>query len=141
MAQQEPGSAWSFDGKILTVRIPMSFRRQGGRKRIVAPGDAAAIAPPPPRPDEAIVRAVVRAHRWRQMLDNGVYATLNDLARAEKINPSYLSRVMRLSLLAPDVIEAILDGRLREGVQVTDLLDPLPMDWEEQRTLLLPPVR
>jgi hypothetical protein len=86
-----------------------------------------------------IVRALARAHRWRRMLEDGKYATLGEISKAEKVNASYLSRVIRLSLLAPDVIEAILDGRLREGVQLGDLLEPLPMGWEEQRGRLLRP--
>lgn len=133
----DPG--WSFDGEVLTVRIPMAIRRTGGRKRIVAPDEAAPWAPPPPRPDDTIVRALARAHRWRRLLDEGKHATLGEISKAEKINASYLSRVMRLSLLAPDVIEAILDGRLKDGVQLVDLLEPLPMGWDEQRTMLLRP--
>ncbi|MPY72250.1 MAG: hypothetical protein GEU92_19505 [Alphaproteobacteria bacterium] len=117
----------------------MTFRRQGGRKTIVAPDEAMPWAAAPPKPDDTIIRALARAHRWRRMLEHGKYATLGEISKAEKVNASYLSRVMRLSLLAPDVVEAILDGRLREGIQLTDLLEPLPMGWEEQRERLLRP--
>lgn len=134
-ASPDPG--WTFDGEVLTVRIPMAFRRQGGRKRIVAPAGAAPWASPPPPPDDTIVRALARAHRWRRMLDDGKYATLGEISKAEKVNASYLSRVMRLSLLAPDVVEAILDGGLCDGVQLGDLLEPLPVGWDEQRKMLL----
>jgi hypothetical protein len=143
MTDAAPSSAagWSFDGEVLTVRIPMTFRRQGGRKTIVAPDDAVPWVAAPPKPDDTIVRALARAHRWRRMLEDSKYATLGEIAKAEKVNASYLSRVMRLSLLAPDVVEAILDGRLREGIQLTDLLEPLPMGWEEQRERLLRPAQ
>ncbi|MEX2453684.1 MAG: hypothetical protein WD470_03215 [Rhodospirillaceae bacterium] len=134
-------TGWTFDGEVLTVRIPMAFRRQGGRKRIVAPDESAPWAAPPPKPDDTIVRALARAHRWRRMLDEGKYATLGEISKAEKINASYLSRVMRLSLLAPDVVEAILDGRLRDGIQLADMLEPIPMGWDEQREMLLRPAK
>lgn len=128
--------SWSFDGEILTVRITMAFRRQAGRKRIVVPKNGEGWTAPPAKPDDAMVRALARAHRWRRLLEEGKYATLGEIAKAEKVNASYLSRVMRLSLLAPDVIEAILEGRLREEIQLGDLLEPLPMGWEEQREML-----
>ena len=134
--QARQAAGWSFDGEILTVRIPMAFRRQSGRKRIVVPNNTEGWTSPPAKPDDAIVRALARAHRWRRQLNEGKYTTLGEISKAEKINASYLSRVMRLSLLAPDVIEAILDGRLREEIQLGDLLEPLPMGWEEQREML-----
>tara|TARA_R110000787_G_scaffold218307_2_gene327025 strand:- start:28 stop:474 length:447 start_codon:yes stop_codon:yes gene_type:complete len=130
-------SDWTFDGEVLTVRIPMTLRRQGGRKKILAPDGSIPWAAPPPKPDDTIVRALARAHRWRRMLDDGKPATLGEISKAEKINVSYLSRVMRLNLLAPDVVEAALDGRLRDGIQLTDLLKPLPTGWDEQRQMLL----
>ena len=58
-----------------------------------------------------MVKALARAFRWRKMLDKGVHATLEDLARAKGVGASYVSRVLRLTLLAPDIVEAILDGR------------------------------
>ena len=119
-------SDWTFDGEVLTVRIPMTLRRQGGRKKILAPDGSIPWAAPPPKPDDTIVRALARAHRWRRMLDDGKPATLGEISKAEKIN-----------LLAPDVVEAALDGRLRDGIQLTDLLKPLPTGWDEQRQMLL----
>ena len=75
---------------------------------------------PRPRVDNAMVKALARAFRWRKMLDEGVHATLEDLARAKGVNATYVSRVLRLTLLAPEIVEAILDGR-----QSADLDDPL----------------
>jgi hypothetical protein len=66
------------------------------------------------------------------MLDEGAHATLEDLARAKGVAPSYASRVLRLTLLAPDIVEAILDGRQPAGLQLDDLLEGFPMVWEEQ---------
>ena len=73
-----------------------------------------------------MVKALARAFRWRKMLDDGVHATLEDLARAKGVNAAYVSRVLRLTLLAPDIVEAILDGRQPEATLLEDLLGVLP---------------
>ena len=78
----------------------------------------------------------MRAHRWRELLETGQHRTAADLAKAEKANDSYLSRVLRLTLLAPDIIEAILDGRQPRSLELSELMRPLPSNWEEQRAAL-----
>ena len=90
----------SADGSTITVFVPMTWRRRGGRKVIVAPPGCDDWAPPP-RIDNTLVKALARAHRWQRMLASGAYATLADLADAERISRSYVSRVLRLTLLAP----------------------------------------
>lgn len=80
-----------------------------------------------------MVKALARAFRWRKQLDEDVYATLEDLAAAKGIAPSYVSRVLRLTLLAPSIAEAILDGRQPAELQLDDLLKGLPLEWEGQR--------
>jgi len=114
---------------MLTIRLPLTFRKRGGRKTIITPDVLAA----PPRQDVTLVKAVARAFRWRRMLESGRYATVKDLAAGEKINPSYVSRVLRLTLLAPDLVEAILDGRQPEGTTLPALLEPFSLEWERQR--------
>jgi hypothetical protein len=79
-----------------------------------------------------MVKALARAFRWRKLLETGVHATIDDLAGAERINPSYVSRVLRLTLLAPDIVEAILDGRQPAEMTVKELTQPLPVEWEGQ---------
>jgi hypothetical protein len=118
------------DGEAITVHIPMTFRKRGGRKRIVTP-DGAPWAPRP-RIDNAMVKALARAFRWQRMLDEGVCGTIEDLAKRERVNRGYMSRVLRLTLLAPDVVEAILDGRQPAGLQLDDLLEGFPLEWEVQ---------
>ena len=76
-----------------------------------------------------MVKALARAFRWRRMLDEGVHATIEDLARAKGVAPSYVSRVLRLTLLAPEIVEAIPDGRQPPGVQLAGFSG----DWEGQR--------
>ena len=82
--------------------------------------------------DSAMVKALARAFRWRRMLDTGLHATLEDLARAKGVAPSYVSRVLRLTLLAPEIVEAILDGRQPAELQLADLLEGFPLEWAGQ---------
>jgi hypothetical protein len=85
------------------------------------------------RQDITLIKAVARAFRWRRMLETGRFATVKELAAAEKINSSYVSRVLRLTLLAPGIVEAILDGRQPDGMTLPALMEPLPVEWGEQR--------
>ena len=125
----------SSDGCIATISIPVSFLQRGGRKQILTPPGAAPWSPAP-RVDSALVKAVVRAHRWRQMIESGKYGSSAELAKAEKVNDSYLSRILRLTLIAPDVIDAILSGCQPSTLQLDDLLKPLPQSWKQQRSEL-----
>ena len=121
----------SQDGRTAMVSISVSFLQRGGRKQILSPTGAAPWSPAP-RVDTALVKAVVRAHRWRQMIESGKYASSAELAKAEKVNDSYLSRILRLSMLAPDIIEAILTGRQPSTLQLDELIKPLPAVWKQQ---------
>ena len=115
--------------QTLTVVIPLRVKPRGGRKAMVTPGVLALER----RQDVTLIKAVARAFRWRRMLEIGHFATIKDLAAAEKINSSYVSRVLRLTLLAPDVVEAILDGRQPDGMTLPGLLKPFPVEWGSQR--------
>jgi hypothetical protein len=123
----------SRDGRTLTVRVPMTFRQRGGRKLVISPDGAAAWPVPRPRIDNAMVKALARAFRWRKLLETGVHATIDDLAVAEKITPSYASRILRLTLLAPDIVEAILDGRQTEELNLAKAIKLCALSWLEQR--------
>lgn len=127
----------SGDGRTMVVRIPISLRRQGGRKKVVTPSSAPAWSPPPPHVDNTIVKALVRAHRWRNMLESNLFASVRELAKAEKINESYLCRVLRLTLLSPEITEAILNGRQPDGLELAKLLKSMPVEWEQQWRLFL----
>src|SRR5690606_6470207 len=98
------------DDRTLAVRVPMSVAKRGGRKVIVVPNEAAM-----PRDrgnvNSALVTALARAFRWRKLIETGVHGAIAELASAERVSPSYISRTLRLTLLAPDIVEAILDGR------------------------------
>jgi hypothetical protein len=122
------------EAQTMTVHIPMVFKKRGGRKLVVTPDDAEWALRP--RVDNAIVKALARAFRWRKMLDTGVHATLEDLARAKKVHATYVSRVLRLTLLAPDIVEAILDRRQLAEVGLDDLLAGFPLEWQRQKAHL-----
>jgi hypothetical protein len=128
----------SKDRRTVTVSIPVTFLQRGGRKQILTPPGETPWSPAP-RVDTALVKAVVRAHRWRQLLESGEYSSSAELARAEKVNDSYLSRILRLTLVAPEIIEAILTGRQPSTFQLDGLLKPLPAVWELQHSALINP--
>jgi hypothetical protein len=115
----------------VTVTVPLTIRRRGGRKVVVAP-EGAAWAPARPQVDSTLVKALARAFRWQRMLESGRFASVTELAEAEKINQSYLCRVLRLTLLAPDIVEAILDGR-RPEMTLPALMGVFAVGWQEQR--------
>src|ERR1700687_5237457 len=120
------------DGRTVTVRTPMSIRRRGGRKLVLAPdGTTDTWAAPCRRIDNAMVKAIARAFRWREMLEHGTHATIAEIPAAEKINAPYVGRVLRLTLLAPDIVEAILGGRQPTGLQLENLLERFPVGWSE----------
>jgi hypothetical protein len=125
----------SVDERTMVVRIPISLRRQGGRKQVVTPTDVTPWKPSPARIDSTIVKALVRAHRWRGMLESKDFATARELAKAEKINEAYLGRVLRLTLLSPAITEAILSGWQPSGLELAELLRPFPIEWDKQEAL------
>ena len=127
----------SRDGRTVVISIPISMRLVGGRKKVVAPVDAAPWSPPPARVDNTVVKALARAHRWRSMLESNLFATVRDLAKAEKINEAYVCRVLRLTLLSPRITDAILSGKLPDTVDLAKFLKPFPIEWERQEAILL----
>jgi hypothetical protein len=118
---------------MLTVHIPLTVRRRGGRKVVIAPDGTESPVIAAARIDSTLVKAVARAFRWRRMLETGRFGTIDELAAAEKINSSYVSRLLRLTLLAPDIVEAILDGRQPDGMTLPGLMQPFPVEWGQQR--------
>jgi len=131
----------SDDGTYVDVFVPIAFRRYGGRKVIVAP-DGIPITPERSKAaDTTLTKALARAWRWQMLLDEGVYGTIAEMADKERINRSFLSRTIRLSLLAPDIVEAILNGTQPSTLRLADLESPFPIEWDEQRIRFGFPVR
>ncbi len=122
--------------QMLTVRVPLAARKlRGGRKLMIAPSSTASRGSS--AADTTLVKAVARAFRWRRMMETGRYGTINELAAAENINSSYVSRLLRLTLLAPDIVEAILDGRQPEGMTLPGLMEQFPTSWWRQSATFL----
>lgn len=129
----------SADGETITIHIPMTFRKRGGRKLIVTL-DGASWAPRP-RVDNTIVKAVARAFRWQRMFESGKYANLTELAAAEKVTLPYLASILRLAHLAPNVVETILNGRQPMELTLRELGETTWMDWPAQLDACLEPTR
>ncbi|MBA3446019.1 MAG: hypothetical protein H0T56_00120 [Pseudaminobacter sp.] len=127
-----PTAEVSADGARLTVRVPMDIRKRGGRKVVIAPHGAVIILPRP-RVDSTLVKAIARAYRWQRMLEEGTYASMRDLAAAEKISPTYISCLLRLTLLAPGLVEAALDGKLHGPVSEQLLSQQTFSTWDQQQ--------
>ncbi len=121
----------SADERTVIVRVPLRVRRRGGRKLMVATGQAP-IRAARIKTDDTILKALGRAHRWKRLLESGDFASISDLARAERINHSYIRRILRLTLLSPEITEMILDGRQSRHLQLEDVLKPFPIEWTLQ---------
>jgi hypothetical protein len=119
--------------ETLTIRIPIWLQRRGGRKLIMTP-ESAATPTPKPRRDETLIRALVRAHRWRRRIESCRAKSITDLAEHEGVAVAYVCRLLPLTCLAPDLVEAILDGRQPKGLRLAELLGNGPLAWEEQRS-------
>ena len=118
--------------ETVTVEVPFTIRKRGGRKQVITPDGASAWVSPRTRIDSTMIKAIARGFRWRKLLETGVYGTIEEIATAEKINSSYVSRVLRMTLLAPSIVEALLDGRQPTKVTLALLMRPFPVAWEEQ---------
>jgi hypothetical protein len=122
---------------VVTIKVPFAVRKRGGRKLIFAP-DGAPVPPLAPQVDNTLVKALARAFRWQKMLETGRYATIKEIAKAEKINPSYVSRVLRLTLMAPATVEAILEGLETGAPTLAEAMARFPVEWARQRGRCLP---
>lgn len=118
----------------ITVRVPLRIRRRPGRKTIVTPvptADASITM----RADPTLVKALARAFRYQRLLDEGRYASISEMAGAERIERGYLGSLLRLTLLAPDLVEAILNGTLPPGLNFADVEGGVPALWNDQRSV------
>lgn len=115
---------------VITVQVPFRVVKRGGRKEMQLP-DGATLSR---KPDSTLVKALARAFRWKRMLDSGEFTTIAELAEREGIAPSYMTRVLRLTLLAPDIVEGILDGKQGPETTLAQCLEPFPPSWTEQKS-------
>ncbi len=139
--------------KTATVHVPMKLRKSGGRKLVITPDgipSAAAVGEETEeapnrrssrrrRPPTPIVKALARAFRWRRLMDSGEYTSIAALAAAEGIDKSYVSKILRLSLLEPKVVESVINSTEDCECRLEQLLGPFPIEWQEQRGTMRAP--
>uniref|UniRef100_UPI004047B6AD hypothetical protein n=1 Tax=Yoonia sp. TaxID=2212373 RepID=UPI004047B6AD len=118
--------------ETVTVHVPFRLVKRGGRKEMHLPDGASNQR----KMDNTLVKALARAFRWKRILESGEFTTMAELAEHEGIAPSYMTRVMRLSLLAPTIVEAIVEGQPPPDAKLADFLEPFPMEWVAQPWLL-----
>ncbi|GGE24572.1 hypothetical protein SAMN05421774_10834 [Gemmobacter megaterium] len=111
--------------ETVTLHVPFHIVKRGGRKEMHLPDRVR----PDRKADNTLVKALARAFRWKRMLESGEFATISELAEREGIAPSYITRVLRLTLLAPDTVEAILDGTQGPEMTLARVLEPFPLQW------------
>ena len=118
--------------QTVTVTVPFAIRKRGGRTLVITPDGVTSAPAPRTRVDSALLKALARGFRWRKLLETGHFATIEEIAEAENINPSYISRVLRMTLLAPDIVETILAGKQPEGLTMAGAMQPFPWQWRHQ---------
>jgi hypothetical protein len=138
----------------ITVHVPMVFEIRGGRKMIISdiphnPGERLhqsvegawstlklSRQAASQRTSNAMLKALARAYRWRRMIESGTFASITELAEAESVNQSYACRILRLTLLAPNIVSEILDGQYPSDLMLKRVMRSLPIRWDEQMTAL-----
>ena len=115
------------NGNVL-VTIPISLRFRSGRKRVVFPeNDAVEVDP--------LVMNIARAFRWQKLINSGVYRNAAELAKAIGKDHAFVARTTRLTLLAPEIVHAILDGTLKRNIPIENFRKEMPIRWEDQKKL------
>lgn len=122
-------------GQTLVIHVPMQLRSRSGRKRIIVQ-EPEQMTQARRDYSESLALATARAHHWKELVDSGKFSSISELAQAIGVDVSYAARLYRLTMLAPDIIEAILDGHESDGLSMRALAKPIPLDWREQRELL-----
>lgn len=123
----------SSDGRTMTVTVPLQLATRGGRKIVLTPDHAPPWVPRISMIDDRLVNALARGYRWQCMLEKGEYSSTEAIAAKEGVSRSFVSRLLRLLLLAPDIIESVLDGRHPGSLQAEVLKGALPLSWDQQR--------
>jgi hypothetical protein len=118
------------------IHVPFTFVRRCARKSVVRLDPSRSATRPNTHANDALITALARAFQWQELLETGVYGTVAEIAAAEGINDSYASRILRLTLLAPDVVEGILDGLRPHRLHLQQVLRPFPVEWTSQRRRL-----
>jgi site-specific DNA recombinase len=122
------------DGQPIALTIAMKLKRCGGEMRLIIPGWAAIDQRRQPVP--SLIKAVSRASDWVRRMEGGEFRHQRDLAKATKLEPRYINALLRVAFLAPEIVEAIIDGRQPPNLTLGSLTGVLPMSWQRQKTLI-----
>jgi hypothetical protein len=131
--QKYPGLTVSREDNAVVVRIPVTFRRRNGRQMVLTHGGEERRTRPDREANTALVSAVAKAYLWQEQLESGQYNSLEELAAANDVDRSYAGRILRLTSLSPEIVEAILNGNEPKGLTLAKLRKRLPLIWSEQR--------
>jgi len=122
-----------MEGNVISVLVPIKIKHYGGKKLILLPKDAQMTAPQEaPKPNETLVKALAKAYYWQNLIDTGRYKSIDDMSRQRKINSSYMSRILCLNQLAPQIKKAIFDGTQPRQLSLQDMQTTFPDIWDEQ---------
>ena len=124
------------EGETVVISIPMQLKRRSGRKEILAPEGLDGAWPTKSPTQEPLLTAVARSFHWQELLDSGRHASITELAEALGLDRSYVGRILRLTLLAPDIVDAIAGGKEPSGLSLEKLTKGVAMQWKEQRKRL-----
>lgn len=116
------------DPSTKIIRVPLTLRHCRGKKTVVP---APECGPDSRKTSDAFLKALAKAHRWRTEIEAGSFSSVTDLARAKRVNQSYACRILRLSLLSPQVVEAVLDNTMSR-LHFKSFWQSVPMLWSEQ---------
>jgi len=120
--------------QTVTVHVPMRFTSRGGRKTIIS--EIGPASPPLQKTEDALLKALAKAFRWRGQIEGGEFASITELAKARGVNDSYACRILRLTLLSPEIVTAILDRRQNPNLTLKEIARPLPIEWDQQLTAI-----
>lgn len=123
--------------RTITVHVPMRFTVHGGRKTVIsklAPADVVNA-----RTEDALLKALAKAFRWRRLIEDGQFSSITELAKAKGVNESYACRLLRLTLLSPEIVGTILESRQPPTVTLKRLIQPLPNEWDRQPAAMVAP--
>lgn len=137
-SDDRPCGCSNRDGDAIVVHIPMRFQRRNGCSMVLPEGAATLVSAAQhlddmSRVNRPLVEAIAKAHRWQAQLESGEYASLEDLAKDVDCDRTYVGRILHLTSLAPDIVEAILRGDEPDGISLEKLRKNLPVRWKEQR--------
>ena len=133
MAEMKDKITLQRDGENIRIHIPLRFKKRGGRKEIITPDGLTPVVPDRRMYQKPLVIALARARRWQKLLEEGNVASISELARKFDVDPSYVSRILRLTLLGPDIVELIIEGKEPSGLSLSKITMPFPLNWEEQK--------